>query len=784
MPSRRTPLYIRIPALIFIWAGAVIFTGLIVRTNRVRYIPDPDLTSKLQIQAERVIIRRDDFGVPHILGKDQADAAFGLAYAHAEDDFSTIEAVLAASRGQLSRLHPSMTSLKNDFYTGMFQINTRAEVAYKERLSPELKSIFQGYANGLNYYAALHPEEVDARFFPVEALDLARGFVHKIPLFVGTGQELGKALAYEGPESKSPDPKVANRNSMVTDLSPAMDMPAATGHRNTNFWQRWLSWSEQLWKDAGRALADTTKNEQSENWYAPYVMVASNAHAISRIRSADGIHRLNVNSHQPWDGPVAWYEAHIRSEDGFEMYGATFPGSPLIFVGHNRHLGWAHTVNTPDLVDLYVLQTNEDRTGYIVDGESRELHKRSVELTIDLFFFEIYVDRTVFDTDFGPALETDGGIVAVRVAGLEDHALSAEQWYRMASATNFQEWKKAMEMMAIPMFHTVYADAQNIAYVYNARLPLRKPGPDYSGVIPGNTTQWLWSEYILYRDLPSVQNPPSGFVQNANSTPFYTTTEPHNPVRSENPQFAYIENRLTNRALRSLELFGKDKSISREEFLRYKFDRTYHPSAPIFQEAVYPVLERFKPTNGLEEEALRILRNWDGTANPLSRGAMLAFLTWRPIWKSIVVDRKSLDEAPDPLDSFAAATDYLLDTGSLDDPLESRQKLIRGNTVLDMGGGPDVLNAMHMQDLEGWSSWIHPGWQKIYAGDSFIMLVEFPGKDVSSFAVQPYGSSMRPESPHYDDQAPLFQKRILRQTYLDEDEIRFRSRKSYHPGQE
>lgn len=771
--------------MIFLWAGAIIFVGLIVRTHRVRYVPDPELTEQLKSQAERVTIQRDDFGVPHILGKTEADTAFGLAYAHAEDDFSTIQDVVAASRGELSRLHPSMTSLKNDFYTGMFQVNTRAAQAYEDRISPELKAIFQGYANGLNYYAALHPDEVDARFFPVEAVDLVRGFVHKIPLFVGTGQELGKALAYQGSAPASSETNAANRKATVPGDSPGYNPPNDGGPANRPFWHRLLAWPTELWKESGQGLnANNGKNGESQKWYAPYVMVASNAHAVSRLRSADGIQRLNVNSHQPWDGPVAWYEAHIRSEDGFEMYGATFPGSPLLFVGHNRHLGWTHTVNTPDLVDLYALQTNEDRTLYTVDGESRELQKRSVELTIDLFFFEIYVDRTVYDTEFGPALETDGGLVAVRVAGLEDHPLSAEQWYRMARAKNFQEWKTAMEMMAMPMFHTVYADAQNIAYVYNARLPLRKRGPDYSGVIPGNTSEWLWSDYISYRDLPSVTNPPSGFVQNGNSTPFYTTSEPYNPSRSDNPQFAYIENRLTNRALRSLELFGGDRSISREEFLRYKFDRRYHPSAPIYQEAVYPVLERFKPSNSLEEEALRILRNWDGTAHPLSRGAMLAILTWRPIWKSIVIDRKPLAEAPDPLNTFAAATDYLLDTGALDDTLESRQKLIRGDTVLDMGGGPDVLNAMHMRDLEGWASWIHPGWQEIYAGDSFIMLVEFSGKEVRSFAVQPYGSSMRPDSPHFDDQAPLFQKRILRQTYLDEEEIRFRARKSYHPGKE
>lgn len=745
--------YIRIPALIFIWLGALVFIGLIVRTERVRFRPDPELAISLANKAQNVTIRRDDFGVPHILGKTEADVAFGLAYAHAEDDFSTIQAVVAASRGQLSRLHLSSTSLQNDFYAGMFRINERTEATYEEQISDELKSIFQGYADGLNYYAIKHPREVDGRFFPVQAMDLARGFVHKIPLFVGTGQELGKALATT--EDDIPDEDRQNSEAFM--LKPGPGNAQEFGDQ------------ESLETDA---------------WYEDYAMVASNAHAVSRLRSADGLNRLNVNSHQPWDGAVAWYEAHLKSEDGFEMYGATFPGSPLIFVGHNQKLGWTHTVNTPDLVDLYRLKTDEDHTKYTVDGETLELRSRDVDITMDLFFFEVTVSRTVYDSIFGPALESDSGIIAVRVAGLENHAGSAEQWYRMAKANSFREWTEAMKMQSMPMFHTVYADKDNIAYIYNAKLPVRKPGADYKGIINADSREYLWDDYLAYEELPAVTNPPSGFVQNANSTPFYTTSEPYNPSRSDNPQYEHIESRLTNRAFRSLELFGQDPSIDREEFLRYKFDRKYHPSAPIFQEAVYPVLEGFKPTNALEAEALEVLRNWDGTAHPESKGAMLAILTWRPIWKALVVDRKSPDQTPDPLETFADAVDYLLDTGNLDDPLHSRQKLIRGDTILGMGGGPDVLNAMHVKDLDGWMGWAHPEWQKIYAGDSFIMLAEFGPNGVQSFAAQPYGSSMRPDSRHFADQAPIFQKRLLRRTYLSELEIQFRTLQSYHPGQE
>ena len=763
MASKSFSRTVRILALLLIWMGSLVAVGIVIRAFRVHYNPDAALTHRLEKRAQNVTIVRDDYGIPHILGKTRADTAFGLAYAHAQDDFPTIQAVVAASRGLLSRYHLSSTSLQNDFYAGLVRVNERAKEDYDTKISPELRAMFEGYADGLNYYAALHSDEVDGRFFPVSGLDLARGFIHKIPLFSGAGQQLGKALA-----AKKAD--VEKKDAAAIDADP--------------FWNALRKGLENPYSLSQDAIAALRKEQTYTAFYEDYTMVASNAHAVSAIRSADKVNRLNVNSHQPWDGPVAWYEAHLKSEDGYEMYGATFPGSPLLFVGHNKHLGWTHTVNTPDLIDLYRLDTNEEETEYTVDGEKLPLKSRDVTLHLDLFFFEIPVSRTVYDTIFGPALSTDSGIIAIRIAGLDRHIASAEQWYRMSDAQNFAEWQKAMELQAIPMFHTIYADATNIAYVYNALLPVRTPGPDYAGVIPGNTRKWMWIDYLTYRDLPKVINPPSGFVQNGNSTPFYTTLEPYNPKRKDNIQFQYIEDRLTNRALRSLAQFGGDKSITRAEFLRYKFDRKYDKAAPIYQEAVDPVLERFHPTNALEKRAIEILRNWDGTANPQSKGAMLAFLTWRPIWKSIVVDRKPIEEAPDPLETFHDAIDYLLDTGNLDDELQDRQKLIRGDTVLPMGGGPDVLNAMHMRPLEGWMGWLHPEWQEIYAGDSFIMLVEFKKDGIESYAAQPYGSSMRPNSPHFADQAPIFQKRILRRTAIDVEELDFRTMEQYHPGQE
>lgn len=714
--------------LLYIGISALLLVSGICRLNhwsKITYEPDPAYTEELRTRAARVQIRRDQFGVPYIHGKTRADAAFGLAYAHAEDDFPTIQTVLAASNGELARTMFSMTAIENDFYTGLTAVKQRADQQYN-LLSPELKEILQGYTDGLNYYAAMHPEEADARFFPAEPADIVRGFIHKLPLFSGAGQILGQVFS---------------------------------GELN----------AEQ--KESKSASLTGTNLFQSDH---PFAMTASNAHAVSGRKSADGITRLNINSHQPWEGPVAWYEAHLSSDDGYTMKGATFPGGPLIFTGHNEFLGWAHTVNQPDLIDVYEL-VSDGRT-YELDGETKELEERSFSITIDLWFFEISVPRTVYSSVHGPVFESDGHYYALRIAGYEKHALALEQWYRMSTARNLQEWNRAMETGGIHMFHTVYADRNNIQYVYNALLPVRKPGFDYKRILPGNRSDLIWKEYMPYSQLPSVRNPPSGFVQNCNSNPFYTTTGPGNPDPKAYPEETGIETRMTNRAIRSNRLLSEKNKITKHDFLRIKFDRKYDKDAPIYREAVNPVLKSYKPSNALEEDALELLKSWDGTAERNSKGAMLAFMTWRPVWKHIVVDRKPPETTPDPHEAFKEAVRILLNQGVLEKPLIESQFMQRGNRILPVAGGPDVLNAVHAQTRDGMETG--------YAGDSYVMIVDFTPEGPVSSAINVYGASSREESIHYDDQMQLFSKRILRPVWHTQELLDYAAGYSYHPGEE
>ncbi|MBX7059848.1 MAG: penicillin acylase family protein [Leptospirales bacterium] len=694
--------------------------------------PIPRTNDIQRRHASRVQIRRDEWGVAHIHGQSDADAAFGLAYAQCEDNFETLQDILAATRGQLSLLHLSKTALINDYYTRLMRVELESQLNYEQQLSKETRAVLEGYAAGVNYYAALHPGEADGRLFPINGIDLAAGFVHKIPLFMGVNRAL------EAIRERS--------NLAAGDL---------------------IEWP----------LTDL-QVQSPQTGLAAYNMAASNAHAVGRRRSADGMVRLNINSHQPWTGPVAWYEAHISSEEGWNMIGGTFPGGPFIFHGHNDFLGWAHTVNAPDLWDVYQLKTDDAHPGqYSIDGQWKSFDVLRSTIQIDIGIAAIPYASDYLYSEFGPVLRGKQGYFAIRFAGQGRLMRAAEQWYRMNRARNFGEWQKAMEIQGLPMFHTIYADSQNIFYVYNALLPRRKAGVNYHGVLPGDRSDYFWKDYMSFAELPQILNPPADFLQNANSTPWRTTLDPGNPDPRRFPVEAGIETRMTNRALRALQLFGGDAQITRADFIRYKWDRSYAPDAPIMREAILPLLAEYKPENEDEARALELLRRWDRSTDEDSRAAALAILVWRERWKSTEVDRKPGDQLPALDVAFQKAVQFLMQRFDRVDPkLGEVQRLHRGRLDLPLGGGPDVLNAIHCE--------LRDGRLVGFAGDSYINIVEFGPHGPHSWSLHQFGQSERVSSEHYADQAPLFAHRQLRDSLFDPADLAERTRSVYHPGEE
>ncbi len=673
--------------------------------------PRPRLDTAALLPKRRYDVRilRDTWGVPHVFGRTDPDVAYGLAWAHAEDDFQTIQGALVAARGKLAAVL-GREGAPNDYMVQLLRIDEAVDAGYERDLTPQTRALCEAYADGIHHYAALHPDQAIAALYPAHGRDIIAGFVHKTPLFFGLDRVL-RGLIEPAPETAASPPPVG-----------------------------------------------------------------SNTFAVAPRRSADGYTRLAINSHQPWAGPVAWYEAHLHSETGWDAVGGLFPGVPVVLHGHNRDLGWAHTVNHPDLIDVYALEVNPGNANqYKLDGAWRDLEVRTAAIRVKLLGpLSWTFHREVLWSVYGPAVRGPRGTFAIRIAGYGD-VRQLEQWYRMNRATRFDEWLDAMRMGAIPMFNVGYADREgHIFYVYNARLPIRSEGYDWAGVVPGNTSRTLWRETLLFDRLPQVKDPPSGFIQNCNSTPFRTTVGEGNPdPAAYSPTFG-IERGMTNRALRAMELLGGDERVTRDAFDRDKFDVTYSTSSAVVA-GLGRLLAAPVPADPLTRKALDLLRGWDRTASARSRSAALALLALEP--RDDNADLAT--PAPVLLERLRAAARSLdAHFGRLDVPWPEVLRLRRGGVDIGLSGGPDLLHAVYGRPgPDGRIAGI--------AGDSYILLVEWDRQGrVSSRSIQPYGSAtLDARSPHYADQSPLFAACRLKPVWLDETEIRAHLEREYRPGE-
>ena len=739
---------------------------VIVLALAAAYIFFPVHSEDLSSLADRaanydVKILRDTYGVPHIFGHTDADAAYGLAYAHSEDDFLTIQQVFLAARGDLATVY-GLDSAPADYLVAFLRIWDVVDAEYNN-LSPEAQAICEAYADGLNVYAAHHPEEVLPGLFPFNGKDVVAASVEKSPLFFGLDSTIGHLFS-DDPEPVPTPTQVANN--WLFGMKAFNNEPPTSVENLKNIFSM---------NSVARIPEPDTKFEYNSNEFA-----------IAPSRTSDGGTYLDVNAHQPYEGATTWYEAHIHSDEGWDMVGGTFPASPLIIHGHNRDLGWAFTVNHPDLVDVYRLTINPDNPNqYMFDGAWRDLEVRDAKLEIKLIGnLQITVKREALWSVYGPAVRAKSQTYALRFSSFGTAGIW-EQLYRMNKATNFKEWQDAMRLAQLPMFNTAYADKEgNIYYLYNGVIPVRDPNYDWKGYLPGDTSKTLWTEYLPFDDLPQVLNPPSGFIQNANGTPFRTTLGPGNPDPNLYSPTLGIDINISSRSLRMLELFGNDESITPEEFMQYKFDMQYSKDS-IIQQLVQMISDAQMPTPDTAR-AQEILRNWDMRTDPDNIGAAIMMYTLISLdekypgsFKFSELGQGNVNQ-PMLMEAFIDAVDRLMQHfGRVDMPWGDVNRLIRGTVDLPIGGGPDILHATYGALQED-------GRLKITDGDSYVLMVIWD-KDgnVSSQSVHQFGSAtLHPESPHYADQSPLMANRQLKPVWYDEEDIRANLEREYVPGEE
>jgi len=683
----------------------------------------------------RVEIVRDTFGVPHVFGPRDVDVAYGLAYAHAEDDFATIQRSVLAARGRLATID-GKGAAPIDYMVQLLRVWDTVRAGYETDVSPQMRSIVEAYAAGLNQYAARHAGEALPGLFPVTGEDIVAISVLEAPLFFGLDETLGALFADERP-------------TFAAASSPA----------------------------------------------APF---GSNVLAVGPSRAAGGHTLFLSNSHQPWDGPVAWYEASVHSDEGWDFTGALFPGMPVHALGTNGDLAWSFTVNHPDLVDVYLLDVDpNDPDRYRVDGRWLRLEKRDAPITVRIFGrFRWTVHEEALWSIYGPVVRRPHGTYAIRYAGMGLVGIY-DQLYDMARAHSLDEWLEPLRRQdGLPSFNAGYADRDgNVAYVYNALLPLRASGYDWGGLVPGDTRRTLWTQYLPFDELPTVRNPPSGFVVNANSAPWKTTTGPGNPRPWDYAASFGIEEDPTNRSLRALTLLGRDESVTLDDFLAVKFDVAYDPrSLParwadrLASADPARLAARGKLDAATVRRAQEVLRGWDRTADLDDTATALVVATLSYVYDAtrdepragFDVSRLVSARVPDAVleQAFVDAIGWLARTrGTLTPRWGDVNRLRRGPVDMPVDGGPDLLRAVYGQRGDD-------GTFTGIAGDSYVLLVDWaPDGTPTLRSIHQYGAATsRPDSPHYSDQAPLFARGELKPVWFDEADIRAHAESVSSPG--
>ncbi|MFN3990579.1 MAG: acylase [Erythrobacter sp.] len=663
-------------------------------------------------------IIRDEYGVPHIYGATDPDVAFGVAIAHAQDDFFTLQDVIAMSRGRYGAI-AGEDGAKADFVYHLIDARGTAQREYP-RLPAATRALIEAYAAGLNHYARQHPGEVKLTdLFPVNGEDIAAGFALRQPFFFGLDAVIGPLVAGEplrpehGPDIPGfPREKVGD-GSMVAAARPTRSRPLALPF-----------------------------GEEAEH-------LGSNAFAVAPQRSG-GVTTLISNSHQPLRGGVAWYELVVESGEGWHFAGANFPGSPFPFLGHNENLGWTNTVNRPDMIDVYQLELDPSGTRYKLDGEWRALESREVILGVKVGPVVLPVPRTVHRSIHGPVIINDKGAFAIRYGGM-GRIDQLDAYYRLNKARNLAEWQGQLARMAIPSTNFIYADkAGNIAYVYNAALPDR-PEPDvvkadWRGILPGNRSDLIWQGTIGHERLPKLINPASGWLYNANNEPWTAAGARDDLKPADFSPVLGIEEKQTNRSRRAYKLLSAAGQLDRAALAQIKYDTAYEREGYVAK--LWDALASLKASGNLAK-ARDLLLSWDFKADGRHPADSLALLIIRD-FMSAEYGNKPM---PDVAEKLAAAQAHLMQHfGRLDPPMGDLLRLRQGSRDLPLDGGSDTLRAS--------TTWkVDPdGRLQLVHGDSFIMWVEWDkGAPVRSRSVQPFGAATtRPQSPHYTDQMQLF----------------------------
>ncbi|UOQ97044.1 penicillin acylase family protein [Hymenobacter sp. 5317J-9] len=700
-------------------------------------------------QAQQVSITRDTWGVPHIYGKTDADAVFGLLYTQCEDDFERVEANYLDAIGRQAEVDGE-AALYHDMRARLFMDSTQALAIYRKS-PPEMKKLLDAFAAGTNYYLATHPTVKPK---------LLRRFQPWMPLMFSEGSIGG--------------------NISVVSIE---RMKAFYSQKKSSSW----------------IDTDFEKKDREPT--------GSNGFAIAPGKSANGHALLLINPH------TSFYfrsEVQMVSQQGLNAYGAVTWGQFFVYQGFNEHCGWMHTSSQADSMDEY-LETIEKKNGaffYKYGGKLRPVQVEKVSLPYRDGNRILRREFTVYRTHHGPVVgqKTDQQWVAVRM--MNEPLAALQQSYLRTKATGYAGFQEVMKLNGNASNNTVFADSKgSIAYWHGNFMPRRDPKFDWSQPVDGSNPATEWKGFHGVNELVQVHNPVSGFIQNCNSTPYTVSGPGSSPDVAKYPKYM-APDAENYRGLNAVRVLSRKAVFTLDTLIAAADD----PHLTAFDDMLPPLLTAYQPTSAEKaaapalDEAVQMLRTWNHNYSNTSVAQTVA-IYWaerllakararvpaaQPQLDYISFTKFALADTS-PAEKMAALTEALDDltrdfgtwktpwgdinrfqrlTGKVQETYDDQQPSL-----------PVAFTSSAWGSLAAFGARTYPGTKKRYGnvGNSFVAVVEF-GPRIVARSVVTGGQSSRPGTPHFTDQADLYCNGRFKEVRFYPEDVKAHAEKTYHPG--
>ena len=704
-----------------------------------------------QATADRVTITRDKWGIPHVYGPTDADAVFGMMVAQAEDDFNRVEMNFLTAMGRAAEAEGE-EKLYQDLRMRLFIDPEVMKTEYDT--SPEwLKKLMNAWADGLNYYLHTHPEvqpKVLTRFEPWMALTFSEGSI-------GGDIERVNLRDLEAFYGDSPAEQLASAEDLMP-LEPS----------------------------------------------------GSNGFAIAPSNSATGNALLLINPH------TSFYfraEMHVRSDEGLNAYGAVTWGQFFIYQGFNENTGWMHTSSGADTIDWYneTIIKKEDGIYYQYGGEQRKLAES--DITLAYKSGDGVTEKTfhVYHSHHGPIIAGEGNSwQSIQLMNRPKDALM--QSYLRTKTTDYAGFLETMRLHTNSSNNTVYADSSgNIAYFHANHIPVRDTSFDWSKPVDGSNPATEWGRLHTVEETVGVLNPPTGWLQNTNNTPFSVIGDA-SPKAEDYP--AYMATFPENyRGINAVRVLKDKKDFTLDSLIDAAYD-PYLAAFDVLLPKLYESHERWRSTISGEvdiqsiavDEQIALLRDWDRKASADSAATTLAVLWADEVWRRAFADRAGVtgyrargitrDEyvaevaARDGIGALLVTIQRLTeDFGGWQVPWGevNRFQRLTGDIVQPFNDSepstPVWFPSARWGSLAAYGQRTFNGTKKIYGtrGNSFVAVVEF-GDKVKALAITAGGQSGDPSSPHFDDQIELYARGEFRPVYFYPEDIEAVAEETYKPG--